>query len=78
MLSGSGGTFADLDADRNEGRKPLLLKGSDVPPVCWRPAFFRSSRFLERIIAACFRTLVAEKTRARTRRQGVSSLKWFQ
>ena len=76
MLSGNGGSSNHLDTDRNESRRPLFLKGSDVPLVRWRLAFLWSS-FLERIVTACFCALVAEKTFARVRGQGIFSLNWF-
>ena len=75
MISGNESSSTDLDANRNEGRRPLFLKGSDVPLVCWRLAFLWSS-FLERIAAACLCTTVAEKTCARVRSQGIFSLSW--
>ena len=76
MLLGNGSGSTNLDADRNESRRPLFLKGSDVSLVCWRLAFLWG-RFFERIVAACFCTLVAEITFARIRSQGIFSLNRF-
>ena len=76
MLSGNGSSSTYPNTNRNESRRPFFLKGSDVPLVCWRLAFLWR-RFLERIDAACLCTLVAKKTFARVRSQGIFCLNWF-